>query len=210
MAYFCQSGAFDVPKEKCPPDGGSLDCVTGSPASIFSNDSGSISSSPESTPFSKSIIYPSSSAPITTISYSKFPSTGSSPRTIPHRNGSHNSYSSTPPLTPDRGSDFNTKTQSHIYPKRERDALDFLMTVFPHQGFDALPYAKGVSISAPSLGADFDGVVLELPGKPKILYVDGKSAATVDLRERYALSLIQPTWLTALSFQHCCVVGTSR
>lgn len=57
------------------------------------------------------------------------------------------------------------------------------MTVFPHQGFGALPHAKGVSISAPSLGADFDGVVLELPGKPKILYVDGKSAATVNLRE---------------------------
>ncbi|KIK03492.1 hypothetical protein K443DRAFT_131323 [Laccaria amethystina LaAM-08-1] len=155
----------------------------GSPASIFSNDSGSISSSPESIPFSKSIIYPRSSAPITTISYSDFPSTGSSPRTIPHRNGSHNSYSSTPSLTPDCGSDFSTKTQSHIYPKRERDALDFLMTVFPHQGFGALPHAKGVSISAPSLGADFNGVVLELPGKPKILYVDGKSAATVNLRE---------------------------
>ncbi|RXW25573.1 hypothetical protein EST38_g251 [Candolleomyces aberdarensis] len=47
----------------------------------------------------------------------------------------------------------------------------------------ALPYAKRVSISAPNLGADFDGVVLELPGKPKTLYVDGKGAAAVNLRE---------------------------
>lgn len=69
--------------------------------------------------------------------------------------------------------------QSH-----KNDALDFLMTVFPHQGLSALPYAKTVSISAPNLGADFNGIVLELPGSPKTLYVDGKSAASVSLRER--------------------------
>ena len=65
------------------------------------------------------------------------------------------------------------------------DALDFLMTVFPHQGLSALPHAKTVSISAPNLGVDFSGIVLELPGSPKTLYVDGKSAASVSLRERY-------------------------
>jgi hypothetical protein len=58
------------------------------------------------------------------------------------------------------------------------------MTLFPNHGLKALPYAKRVSISTPNLGADFDGVVLELPGKPKTLYVDGKGAAAVNLRER--------------------------
>jgi len=60
-----------------------------------------------------------------------------------------------------------------------------LMTVFPRQGLSALPYAKSVSISAPNLGADFEGVVLEMPDSPKTLYVDGKSAESVSLRERY-------------------------
>jgi hypothetical protein len=67
---------------------------------------------------------------------------------------------------------------------QKNDALDFLMTVFPQQGLSALPHAKNVSISAPNLGADFDGIVLDLPGTPKTLYVDGKSAASVSLRER--------------------------
>lgn len=57
------------------------------------------------------------------------------------------------------------------------------MTVFPHHGLSALPYAKSVSISAPNLGADFEGVVLEMPGSLKTLYVDGKSAESVSLRE---------------------------
>jgi len=57
------------------------------------------------------------------------------------------------------------------------------MTLFPNHGLKALPYAKRVSISTPNLGAEFDGVVLELPGKPKTLYVDGKGAAAVNLRE---------------------------
>jgi hypothetical protein len=35
------------------------------------------------------------------------------------------------------------------------------------------------------MGASFDGVVLELPGQPKTLYVDGNSAQSVSLRERY-------------------------
>ncbi|KAG2015502.1 hypothetical protein CC2G_008770 [Coprinopsis cinerea AmutBmut pab1-1] len=57
------------------------------------------------------------------------------------------------------------------------------MTLFPQHGLKALPYAKRVSISAPNLGAEFEGVVLELPGQPKTLYVDGKRAAAVNLRE---------------------------
>jgi len=63
------------------------------------------------------------------------------------------------------------------------------MTLFPQQGIRALPYAKKVSISAPSLGAAFGGVILELPGQPKTFYVDGKSAESVSLRERYVTFL---------------------
>ncbi|KAG6868931.1 hypothetical protein C0993_007705 [Termitomyces sp. T159_Od127] len=108
------------------------------------------------------------------------------PRAIPTRSASE---LSTPPLTPDDGDDsdfgiLGTKLSPAPANKtQERDALDFLMNLFPHQGLQALPYAKKVSISAPNMGAAFDGVVLELPGKPKTLYVDGKSAESVSLRE---------------------------
>jgi len=61
--------------------------------------------------------------------------------------------------------------------------LDFLMTLFPKDGLKALPCARRISISAPNLSAEYDGVVLQLPGKPKTLYVDGKRAAAVNLRE---------------------------
>jgi len=64
-----------------------------------------------------------------------------------------------------------------------KDALDYLMTIFPKDGLGALPYSKSVSVSAPTLDAAFEGIVLELPGKPKTLYVDGKNAASVSLRE---------------------------
>jgi len=57
------------------------------------------------------------------------------------------------------------------------------MTIFPRNGVGALPYSRSVAISAPNLGAAFDGVVLQLPGKPKTLYVDGKSAQSVSIRE---------------------------
>lgn len=66
---------------------------------------------------------------------------------------------------------------------RSKDALEYLMTLFPKDGLKALPHAKSVSLTAPALGADFEGVVLELPGKPKTLYIDGKNAASVSLRE---------------------------
>jgi hypothetical protein len=59
------------------------------------------------------------------------------------------------------------------------------MTVFPKDGVKVLPYSKSVSITAEALGADFvEGVVVELPGKPKTLYVNGQSAASVSMRER--------------------------
>ena len=58
------------------------------------------------------------------------------------------------------------------------------MTIFPHQGVSVLPHAKSVSISAPNLGSEFNGVVIDIPGSMKTLYVDGKSAESVGLRER--------------------------
>ncbi|KAF9452351.1 hypothetical protein P691DRAFT_661180 [Macrolepiota fuliginosa MF-IS2] len=175
------SGAFDVPNSKCPPDRGSSDCVTGSPASCFSSPSPSFCSSPTSS-FSTS---PTSSAGtranISTIS---------TPRTIPAlaRSGSSASSGfSTPPLTPDDGSyssggSFNSISLEPPGPQ-SKDALDYLMTIFPKDGLGALPYSKRVSVSAPTLDAAFEGIVLELPGKPKTLYVDGKNAASVSLRE---------------------------
>ncbi|KAL1695409.1 ornithine decarboxylase antizyme-domain-containing protein [Schizophyllum commune] len=154
------SGGPGVPK--CPPDRGSLDCVTGSPASdTFS-----------SSPSSKSIIYPHNKPPITTVQ-SPYNSRG-----IPIR--SHSAALQTPPLTPDTGSD--SDSDSDVDANRQ-DALDFLMIVFPDDGLSALPYAKSVSINSPDMGAEFHGAVLSLPGKPKTLYVDGKNAQSVSLRE---------------------------
>lgn len=59
------------------------------------------------------------------------------------------------------------------------------MTIFPKDGLKALPHSKSVSVSAPTLDAEFEGVVLQLPGKPRTVYIDGKNAASVSLRERY-------------------------
>ncbi|KAA1472951.1 hypothetical protein DENSPDRAFT_779014 [Dentipellis sp. KUC8613] len=83
----------------------------------------------------------------------------------------------TPPLTPDDGSDEASPV------KQSGDALELLTTLFPFEGAKALPYAKSVCISSPDVGKAFDGVVVELPGKPKTLYVDAKSAEIVNLRE---------------------------
>ncbi|KAF4621167.1 hypothetical protein D9613_000650 [Agrocybe pediades] len=170
-------GAFDAPKVKCPPDRGSSNCVTGSSASFSSyplSDSppSSISSSPCTNRFGSSNAAQSAAIDmITSLSYA-------SSISVPSRNSS---ISSTPPLTPDDSSVYTQSSRGST--AQHDDALDFLMTVFPRQGLSALPYAKKVSISAPNLGADFEGVVLELPGTLKTLYVDGKSAHSVNLRE---------------------------
>lgn len=89
---------------------------------------------------------------------------------------------STPPLTPD---DVDEKGNSvaAISSKERNGALEFLSALFPRNALGALPHAKSVEISAPNLGTAFEGVVLDLPGKPKTLYVDGKNAAHVNLRE---------------------------
>ncbi|KIJ18669.1 hypothetical protein PAXINDRAFT_71204, partial [Paxillus involutus ATCC 200175] len=57
------------------------------------------------------------------------------------------------------------------------------LNIFPRNGLSILPFAQSVVVSAPNMGASFDGVVLELPNKPKTLYVDGKNAPAVSLRE---------------------------
>jgi hypothetical protein len=92
-------------------------------------------------------------------------------------------------LTPDNGSDFGSfesipsSSPPAVSRKQDNETLDFLMNLFPQHGMQALPHAKKVSISAPNMGATFNGVVLDLPGQPKTLYVDGKSAESVSLRE---------------------------
>ena len=79
---------------------------------------------------------------------------------------------------------------SKISARQQQSALDFLTTLFPRSGVSALPHAKSVRISSAEMGLDpgngfvFEGVVLQLPGKPKTLYVDGKGAENIKLRER--------------------------
>lgn len=89
----------------------------------------------------------------------------------------------TPPLTPDDDDDDDSSESGSDLGQTSDDALELLATLFPRDAVNALPHAKRVSISSPGLGASFDGVVLTLPGKPRTLYVDGKSAEIVSLRE---------------------------
>lgn len=162
-------GAFDIPNAKCPPDRGSSDCVTGSPASSISSSSSfsRYSSSPNTS--NDSLTHPS---------YSPYPS-AVPPRDIPIRANSPYDIA-TPPLTPDDDEDCYA---TGIITKHSKDALDLLLAIFPRDGLSLLPYAKSVVVAAPNMGASFDGVVLELPGKTKTLYVDGKNAQAVSLRE---------------------------
>ncbi|KAK2467752.1 hypothetical protein APHAL10511_000047 [Amanita phalloides] len=165
-------GAFDVPKEKCPPDGGSLDCVTGSSASIFS----SKKLIPAS--FSDSLCNPSFDSTSHGSQSHQFIYEHQRFRPIPSPSTSGDSDIPTPPLTPDS---YDRGLVS--IDKSSGDALEFLMTLFPRHGLVALPHAKRMSISAPNFGATFDGVVLDLPGEPRTLYVDGKNAESMNLRE---------------------------
>lgn len=73
---------------------------------------------------------------------------------------------------------------SAISAKQTKATLDFLTILFPRNALSAMPYAQGVSVSSPNLGTVFDGVILDLPDKPKTLYIDGKNAQHVNLRER--------------------------
>jgi hypothetical protein len=73
---------------------------------------------------------------------------------------------------------------SAISAKQTKATLEFLTMLFPRNALSAMPYAQGVSVSSPNLGTVFDGVVLDLPEKPKTLYIDGKNAQHINLRER--------------------------
>ncbi|KAF8348058.1 ornithine decarboxylase antizyme-domain-containing protein [Amanita rubescens] len=171
-------GAFDVPKEKCPPDGGSSGCVTGNPMSIFPSSKKPI---PTSLPHSSCDPLFKSTTQRSQSDYFIFQRRHS--RSISSPNASSDSDISTPSLTPDSNNCRQSPVPTSSVVKPSSDALDFLMTLFPRHGLIALPYAKRMSISAPNLGVVFDGVVLDLPEEPRTLYVDGKSAESVNLRE---------------------------
>lgn len=183
------SGAFDIPTVKCPPDRGSSDWVTDSLASTPLSSSPAPSDSDRNTlssfgseSFKDSNVYSRTSSPDSAIhpgADTAFPFP-TPPRDILAKREVPSSDMATPPLTPD---DVDESGDS-ISAKQRNDALELLSTLFPRNALGALPHAKSVQISAPNLGAAFDGVVLDLPGKTKTLYVDGKSAAHVNLRER--------------------------
>ena len=187
-----KSGGFDIPNEKCPPDGGSSGCVTGSPASSF------FSSSPHSTSERARNFNPNNHAhfayPLTPESTdSEFTSSleslalPSAGTTIPiptskssARLPAHNLL--TPPYTPDEVEGGNSF--GNISARQSSAALDFLTTLFPRSCLTALPHAKSVTITSPALEAVWEGIILNLPSGQPTLYVNGKGAEHVKLRER--------------------------
>ncbi|KAF8578042.1 hypothetical protein K439DRAFT_1648915 [Ramaria rubella] len=87
----------------------------------------------------------------------------------------------TPPYTPE---DIEGRRSfGSISSKQSSAALDFLTTLFPRSGLAALPHAKSVSITSPALEAIWEGIVLEMPGSQRTLFVHGKGAEHVKLRE---------------------------
>ncbi|KAG7098884.1 hypothetical protein E1B28_000784 [Marasmius oreades] len=155
-------GAFDTPKVKCPPDRGSSECVTGRPAPF--SPSFELSSPLTHVPLQKPIGYPTSAFSSPRVSR---------PFSIPH-------------LVPSTTGDCSESVgvgSPDFGPQHKKDALEFLLTVFPRHGISALPHAKKVSISAQSLGSSFEGMILDLPGQRKTLYVDAKHAESISLRE---------------------------
>lgn len=120
----------------------------------------------------------------------------------------------TPPLTPDddvpsamrsagRFGDINNNDNSIAggavaRTMNDSSAADFLLRLFPGSVRMALSYAKSVRISSSELsGATttpsasgvedtfaFEGIILDIPGQPRTLYIDGKGAENVKLRER--------------------------
>jgi hypothetical protein len=209
------SGVFDTPTGKCPPDRGSSDWVTASPApyrpqhhplsaSPLSSRASSASDSSDSfdqllpnivyppTPpldasdvHSKRIGYPA--PPIsayvaggTSPIYGGGGGGASLPQAIPKatvRPGTSFPGLETPPHSPE------DRTSSGGPNAGADDALALLSALFPRDAARALSHARKVSIDAPQLGAAFSGVVLALPGRARTLYVDGKAAAEVNLRE---------------------------
>lgn len=189
-----------MPHKKCPPDGGSSNCVRGNSASFFSSSfpmSGHFSiprarknniypPSPESVPSelassveSLSLPSPMASIPIPVKDVAQIP-----PHTL-----------ITPPYTPENIGGKAGEGFGHISAKQSSAALDFLTTLFPRSGLSALPFAKSVNISSPGLKAEWEGIVLDLPTDRRTLYVHGKGAEHVDLRERHVIYVFQRNYL---------------
>jgi len=174
-----QCGAFDAPNAKCPPDilGGSLNWVTAgsapsslslyptppdhSPSEYFNKPRSALPQTPPLTPDY------SPRSPTTSL-----PNSQSSPISIvkPIVTGLE-----TPPATPE--------SSPRGLVGQSSQTLDFLTSLFPSAALRALPYAKSVQVSSADMGASWEGVILSLPGQPKTLYVGGKGAEKVKLRE---------------------------
>ncbi|OSD03957.1 hypothetical protein PYCCODRAFT_1364682 [Trametes coccinea BRFM310] len=200
------SGGFDIPTAKCPPDRGSSDWVTdslarsslpplsSSPASSIDSSSDSAASTLSSfgsnphlpTKFSSNSPYALPPTPPPDESLlglsPELPLAGlpnaSAPRAIPEAHRSLPDIA-TPPLTPDDAPEDGSGSLAALGAKQSA----FLSALFPRNALSAAPYAKSVSISTPGVGTTFEGVVLSLPNTPKTFYVDGKYAADVNLRE---------------------------
>lgn len=90
----------------------------------------------------------------------------------------------TPPPTPEDTPIGNNGSFGNISAKQSSAALDFLTTLFPRSSLTALPYTKSVSITSPALKAVWEGIILDIPGGHRTLYVHGKGAEHMELRER--------------------------
>jgi len=183
------SGGFDVPTHKCPPDRGSSDWVTDSPAPIIHSPTPSQSSlsSSQTSSYGSSIQYPPTpppeqGAPASPPRFNISPPPPSiGPQEIVQKTPDISGLV-TPPLSlgDSEGAEGGI---SAISAKQTKATLEFLTTLFPRNALSAMPYAQGVSVSSPNLGTVFDGVILDLPQKSKTLYIDGKNAQHVNLRE---------------------------
>ena len=185
------SGGFDAPTQKCPPDRGSSDWVTDSPAQILLSPTPSQSSFSSSHPssYGSSLIQypptppPEQGSPDFPPRFNlSLPPASVSPKDIIHKQP-NGSGLDTPPLSIEDSENAEGGI-SAISAKQAKATLDFLTTLFPRNALSAMPHAQGVSVSSPNLGTVFDGVILDLPGKPKTLYIDGKDAQHINLRER--------------------------
>jgi hypothetical protein len=151
--------------------------VTGSPASKHATaHNQSLYPTPQSTPEDTLRNFPLLSTTKTDVpAFSRGPIAAQPIPGAPRSNGYTHGLA-TPPLTPD-------DSIEDVSVHSNDDALDLLTTLFPNHGTTALEYARSVSVSSVEMGISFDGVVLDLPGKPKTFYVDCKSAEVVNLRE---------------------------
>ncbi|CAE6461673.1 unnamed protein product [Rhizoctonia solani] len=176
--------------EKCPPDitksGGSLGCVTGNLASrtvgLPTPQRSPIPASPCSTSFPRPI--PNSHSHHVPM----YPLTPDSSPDLSHHIPSPLGHCSkftgqlqTPPQSPDDGPESN----DYMSPT----ALEVLATLFPNSeaARAALPYARALRITSrqgvtPD-ASTWDGVVLSLPSQERTLYVIGRGAEALMLRE---------------------------